>query len=266
MGFFSFLGDVVKAVGAAVVTTIAAPAALAIGAAKKIGLISDPKPAERTNYVSEQVGRAESLSASSTVQQVENISNLLRQYHDQYCPDGRALEQHFRKEIKKYFEALIDQIENNEELSNAFGLESIRRKQERLLRRIDGSITDAISTRISLDDYECRRILEMPKGDSRTRRMKNFVQNVIDDAKEDLIKAISAGLYEQTDAIAEFLEDRLDDKEREARKAKTEFDRWEREINSNTFDKEREQIPARVKLYAIERAEGIINTKIQKAA
>ena len=208
MGFFSFLGDVVKAVGAAVVTTIAAPAALAIGAAKKIGLISDPKPAERTNYVSE----------------------------------------------------------NNEELSNAFGLENIRRKQERLLRRIDGSITDAISTRISLDDYECRRILEMPKGDARTRRMKNFVQNVIDDAKEDLIKAISAGLYEQTDAIAEFLEDRLDDKERETRKAKAEFDRWEREINSNTFDKEREQIPARVKLYAIERAEEIINMKMQKAA
>lgn len=263
---FGFLKDLVKVAAAAVVTTIAAPAALAIGAAKKVGLISDPKPAARTNHVSEQIGRTESLSATSTVQQVENISNVLRQYHNQYCPDGAALERHYRKELKKYFDTLIDSLEENEELSEAFGLESIRRRQERLLRRIDGSITDAISTKLSLDNYECRKILEMPKGETRTRRMKDYVQQVIDDAKEDLIKAISDSLYEQSDAIADFLENQIDDQERAARKSKAEFDRWEKEMKNNSFDREREQIPARVKMYAIERAEAIVSDQIRKAA
>ena len=245
---------------------MAAPFALAITAAEKVGLISEPKPAARTNHISEQIGKTESLSATSTVQEVENISNLLRQYHNQYCPDGAALEQSFRKGVKTCFDELIEQFEEREDLANAFGLESIRRRQERLLRRIDGSITDAISTKLSLDNYECRKILEMPKGDTRTRRMKDYVQQVIDDAKDDLIKAISDSLYEQSDAIAEFLENRLDDQEREARKSKAEFDRWEKEMKNNSFDREREQIPAQVTLYAIKRAEAILSTQVRKAA
>ena len=219
---------------------------------------SDEELASKSNSISERIGNAEPLTATSSAQQVEDISLLVRQYQNEYAPYGRDIERHYQNELEKYFDNLIEQLKQDEEIANSFGIEHIRRRQRELIRRIKGSITDQIAIHLSTDDRECTRILSMSKGYNRTNRMKEYVQRVIHNAKEDLIEVVSDSLHNQTDDIIEFLQERLDTQEREVNNVTRSFDQWMNDMEKNTFNQEQAQLEPKVKIYAIEQLDKII--------
>ena len=263
MGFFSSLWEGIKTAAA---ITIGAPIAIGAWAADKVGIIDlDGKNSnevrQNVDKISNNIGRSEALTETSTTQQVENLSNLVRQYYREYRPQAESIEVGCRKRVDDLIDSLIDHLRKNEELTESFGLDSIQRSQRNLGRKINGAITGRLEMDLSLDNYECREILKMSPGPAKDRRMKEYANQVISEAKEDLAKTVSRILYDQIDDISDFLERQLDKQERETKNAQKEFDSWAKDMENNAFNQELAQLQPAVKLYAIEQLEKIIKNK-----
>ena len=243
MGFFSSL---CKTLALAVVSPVAAMGY----AAYKVGkAISDN---------SKSVGRTKALTETSSVAQVEDISNTVRNFYREYAPRGEAKEKAAQKNIKKFFDGIKNLLQKERQLANDYGMSKLNRKKDKLCRDIEGTITDAIRTKLSLDNSECKKILSMPAGDEKSRKMKEFAERTIKNANKDLEEKIRRAMQEVKDDIARFLQNKMDEKEEKAQRDQQEFDNWIRQMENETFDREQAQLEPRIKIYAIEQVEKIL--------
>ena len=250
MGFFGWLKD--KLIDAAVVVTspVWLPASVAVmgavEAGKKIGLISD------------DIGKTEALTETSTVSQVEKMSQDVRKYYNDYKPKAETKEEIAQKNIEILFNDIKAKFQEERQLANDYGMSTLDRKKDRLCRDIEGTITDAIRTKLSLDDSECKKILSMPAGDEKLRKMNEFAERTIQNANKDLENKIRTAMREVKDDITRFLQNKMDEQEEKAQRDQQEFDNWIRQIENKTFDSERAQLEPRIKIYAIEQVEKIL--------
>ena len=265
MGFFSSLWngvtEVVKTAVAVAVAPVVLPVAGVMYAADKIkdALSSTSKKVEeKVKETNQNIGKSGALNETSSARQVEDISNLLYQYHKQYRPVGENVEDTCKKCVRDCFDELIKKLRKDEKLADSFGLEQIQRKKNRLCGDIDGAITDAIRKNLSLDNSQCVAILKLPAGSDKQRKMENFAKKVIDDAKDDLAHTVSRTMNQVTDDISNFLQDYIDNQERAAERETRNFEQWKRDMENQTFDREKAQLPALQKLYALEQIEKIL--------
>ena len=259
MGFFGSLWDGIKEAALTAAAVVLAPVILpAIIIEEKIDEKVDEKVKEKLKETNQNIGKSGALNETSSARQVEDISNLLYQYHKQYRPAGEKVEDACKKYVRDCFDELIKKLRKDEKLAGSFGLEQIQRKKNRLCSDIDGTITDAIRKNLSLDNPKCVEILKLPAGSDKERKMKNFAQKVIDDARDDLAHTVSRTMNQVTDDISNFLQDYVDEQERKAANVKNQFEQWERDMENQNFDREKAQLPALQKLYALEQIEKIL--------
>lgn len=100
-------------------------------------------------------------------------------------------------------------------------------------------MVSVIEKRMSLDDVECREILRTYAGSTKARKLDDFGERVLRKAQSALIKNIAEVLDEQTNDINSFLQEYIDEKESSIARKKDEFEKWEQDLENDTFDKER---------------------------
>ncbi len=259
MGFFGWIKDRVADVVGTAAGVLLAPVALAgaivYGAAEEIKDAFSSKKTEETN---KNIGKSGSLNENSSASQIEDLGNLLFQYSKEYRTAGEKTEDACKKYVRDCFNNLIEEFHKDENIADLFGLEQIQRKKNRLCSDIDGTITDAIRKNLSLDNPKCVEILKLPAGSDKERKMKNFAQKVIDGARDDLAQKVSRTMNQVTDDISNFLQDYVDEQERKAANVKNQFEQWERDMENQNFDREKAQLPALQKIYALEQIEKIL--------
>lgn len=166
MGFWSglksFASGVVKAV-ATVAKTVS-------------GWLSD---------TSEEIGRRDSYNShTSSVADTINISEILTDFTMKTRDQTDRIEEQIVDEIDDYFDDL------EYEVKGKINTNILRGSLKDTKREIKGILKKNISSKISLDNYECREILEMPKGLHKTKSMAEFQKKVINEAVEELEKKL----------------------------------------------------------------------------
>lgn len=256
--------------GKAAAAVVAAPIAGVIWAADKVfnSSSSSSTPSERQSIgqASQNFARSESLSSSSNVRQVENLADTVRNYRQQYRSRAERIERNCQDYVDDLVRELIKKIRENKELANDYGLDNIERRQRELKNRIRGSIVSRLETDVSLDNYECRQILQMSKGSTRQRRMEEFVEHTFDGAKNDFAERAGRILQDQVDDVIDYMQGRLGRQERELSQAERDFDRWEREKRNDSFNAEAERLKPSVKLYALDRIGELVDEKARRVA
>jgi len=264
MGFFSSLWEGVKDVAkTAVAVTVGLPIVAPIVIAEKLGLIDldgkkDSKTTQEITQARKEVSQTSSLKKATTVQQVEDISKSLSNYRRIYERNAEYAEQSLTDTVNNCFADLMRRMRENEQISQSFGFDKIQEEKNQLISQINGTVTLAISTKLSLDNYDCRRILDMEAGSDKDKKMKNFADKVINDAKNNLADKISWTMRQVSNDISRFLESKINEKERTSQEEQRKFDNWIQKIENKTFDSERAQLEPRIKIYAIEQVEKIL--------
>ena len=258
MGFFGRLWNGIKEAAKTAVAVAVAPVVLVGYGVKKAydkvkEVFSDPPKIEN-------IPEPPPLPPEppTTTDDVSYIQKILHEYWEIYKPEGEAKEQACKDYVNACFDGIIKKLRENDELAKSFGIDQLTRKKDRLCRDIDGVIVEAIRKHLSLDDYECRSILEMDSGSEKGRRMREFVLKTIIDARSELSDIVSQKMNQINDDLTNFLNDKVETEERTLNSKANKFKQWEHDMKNNTFDIERAQLPARKKLYAIEQIEKVI--------
>lgn len=249
MGFWSWLKDKAETALAIAAAPIIIPAAVIGYTGEKIG--------KKLGLISEDVGQTAELNETSTVSQVEDISNAVGKYYSEYAQIAEAKEKAAQKNIDIFFDGIKNLLQKKPQLVEDYGMSTLNRKKDRLCRDIEGTITDAIRTKLSLDNSECRKILSMKASNEKSRKMKEFADRTIQNANKNLENKIRQAMTEVKNDISRFLENKMDEQEDKARSDQQNFDNWIQQMENKTFDSEKAQLEPRVKIYAIEQVEKI---------
>ena len=213
---------------------------------------------KETADVSRDIGQTERYEDYHTTTQVRNTQTNLNKYLEKYRGKGEEAERACKNYVNESFDAIIEEISRNKAIAEKFSMNQLERKKNRLLREIDGAIVNAIREHLSMDDYECREILNMHRGPEKGQRMREFVLQTINDARNDLADTVEETMNQVNQDISDFLKEYVETQEKNANSKVTAFKQWERDMQNQTFDRERAQLPARKKLYAIEQIEKVI--------
>lgn len=138
---------------------------------------------------SEKVGNSSSYnSRSSSVADTINISEILTEFTMKTRDQTDRIEEQVIDEIDDYFDDL------EYEVKGKIDTNILRGSLKDTKREIKGVLKKHISSKISIDNYDCCEILEMPKGQAKTQKMAEFQRKVINEAvdvlEKKLVKAI----------------------------------------------------------------------------
>lgn len=261
MGFFSSLWNGIKNVATAAAVIVTAPIWVPIAVVDAIRDINNDDNKKKSDNTSQAISHTGSIDDAHSARQVQDIASLVRQYLNTYEGDAESTERKCKEYVQKCFDGLTEELRQNEKIAKSFGIESIQRKKDRLCDSIDGVIVDRIRSNLSIDNSECRAILKLKAGAEKERRMKAFVERTISDAKRDLADKISRTMKQVTNDISEFLEDHLESQESDALRMKATFDSWEVDMQNKSFDREKAQLPALEKIFALQQIEKILTAE-----
>lgn len=194
---------------------------------KKLGLIED------------EVADSAPVTENSSAREIDRMQDILQSYSRTYKKHAEEIEEACIELVDQYFTYLLNEIKKNDDIQRNIGLNNLEKNQRKLRREIEGTITDVVAKRISLDDDECRRIIALQQSDSKSIRVKVFCEDVLKEARNELSKKVTKILDEQTDEINSFLEDYSSENLNAIKRSFSEFKKWERDFENDTFDKER---------------------------
>lgn len=194
---------------------------------KKLGLIED------------EVADSAPVTENSSAREIDRMQDILQSYSRTYKKHAEEIEKTCIELIDQYFTYLLNEIKKNNDIQRNIGLNNIEKNQRKLRREIEGTITNVVAKRISLDDSECRRIIALQQSDSKSIRVKVFCEDVLKEARNELSKKVTKILDEQTDEINSFLEDYSLENLNAIKRSFSEFKKWEQDFKNDTFDKEK---------------------------
>ena len=206
--------------------------------------------------------REAQLREEARAREIEEMNSMVRQYRQSFQTMAASIERKSQQCIDIVFDGLMQTLCKDERLPTVKA-----RKASDIRRRVEGRIINRINMRITLDDEDCAAIFRTPKemGD-KAQMMNEFGNKIIAEAKEELAQFVAQTLRQQAEDVTESVQTYLDDQERKTIEAQNKYAAWEREKSDNSFDVEKEQLPARVKLHAIDCVEMRLAEKISRAA
>lgn len=197
---------------------------------------------EKLDFLNKEVEDSNPVDENSSAREIERMQNLLQEYYRTYKTRAAEIEDACISYIDEYYTELLVEIKKNENIEKSIGLNNIERNQRKIRREIEGTIEDTVSRRISLDDLKCRQIVSMHRSDAKAVKIRVFCEDVLKDSRDKLSRKIRKTLDDQTDDINSFLEDYAKDNLNSVNRSLDEFKKLEKEMENNTFDKERAQV------------------------
>ena len=249
MGFFSSLWDVVVTV----VEVITSPF-------KTVEVIAEVfyKHNKEDSITAKKIGETDSLTDNSSPAQIKEIANLLRERVEVYQNIGKNLEDTAKSDINDFFEKLTDDFKKNAEVSEQINFKQIKENHKKLLKDIEGAYSSIYKKSLSIDNTDCRKILTMYKSflkeQSALKFVRNLTEKTFDDFKEKFDSIINRQEKDISDALIKFYNMKI----AEFDELTKTFQDWERDMTNQTFNQEKAQLPATVKLYTIDRLEKIL--------
>ena len=222
MGFFSFLGGVVKGAGRMLGTVVESVGEFTgIQGIKNFGqglkdLCADEISTENTFRKS-----------SANINTTQRISDILTEFTAQNLKEAESIEEQCIKIVENYYDRLISVLESAQgEMPTSAGLRRLKNARSRIRRTIEGTIKEPLAKRMSIDDSECLRILKMNAGPNKKRAMENFCTKVINEALRNTATNVRKALDDQLEDIQDYLENIQEEQERTFANAKRVYEQF----------------------------------------
>ena len=151
------------------------------------------------------IGGSKRQDKNSTAEDVNKIQEILEAYKDQMHKETAGLETSVIKEVNFYVEELNDIFEQKQDLFVRYKVNAkrIERSLQRLVGRLQGSIDNFVGRKVSLDNAECRKILQMIPGNKKEEEMNAFLNKAMREALEQYCKEFRQGLSEIFEEVEE---------------------------------------------------------------
>lgn len=164
------------------------------------------------------IGGSKRQDKNSTAEDVNKIHEILETYKDQMHKETAGLEARVIKEVNFYIEELNNLFEQKQELFVRYKVNAkrIERSLQRLVGRLQGSIDNFTGKKISLDNADCRKILQMIPGNKKEEEMKLFLNKAMQEALEQYCKDFRQGLTEIFEEVDEEILQAVEDAGKDA--------------------------------------------------
>lgn len=171
---------------------------------------------------SKDVGRTyKYVKETASVRQTVNINEILAGFSIGLQEQADSLEKECIIKVQEYFKEIVKVLENSNTKMNTSRLKLSLRDMK---KSINGSIKNHLAKRVSIDDRECLKILEMDSGKNKENSMRRFGKKVINEALNNLSVELSEIAMIQNDEIKEYLEDILEKQTNEFKIMKNQYD------------------------------------------
>lgn len=235
MGLFDGLKNIVGGI----VDTVTNFGSKIINKVKSVFSNPDPKIEKDLNKVKEKIVKSAPVTEYSSPQRVNEAQYDLSSYPEVYRRRAKDIEDVCIDCIDEYFTAIFRDMEQYKDIKEDSRLMNLKNNKRKLYKKVKGSMVNIIERRMSLDDIECREILRSYAGLEKSRKLDDFGERVLRKARRELAKKVSEVLDEQTNEINSYLQDYIDEKENSIARKKIEFEKWEHDLENDTFDRER---------------------------
>lgn len=233
MGLFSFIG---RAVGKVT-------GAIAKGAGKAIEKLGDITNSgtlwnigwsmqDAGDRLAGNIGRSSSYDSSAPdLQQTFDLNKEFAEYAKEIGDKSDELEQKILVSIRGTFDELNRQAED-EELS--MDINTLKREQNECINNMKGVLKNHISKRVSLDDRDCLKIMEMQPGPNKEYEMKRFRDKVFIEGKVNLQKAVDTSVRKMYSDFWENFDGMMSEAESSVAKTKDVLSRISQKDNTAT--------------------------------
>lgn len=132
----------------------------------------------------QEAGNADSVNDNSSLDNIERITQIFTDVKNQVHSRSEEIESAVTAEINFYVEELLDILSNNPETVEKYGIrvKRINREINRIASRIHGTMDNIISRKVSLDNAECKKIIQMIPGSKKEEAMREFLDSTFSEA------------------------------------------------------------------------------------
>ena len=262
------VGSAATAIGTAATTAISSAGQFLSTIATKIPPILEP-PADKIKKVlgfmekisknigeqsNDEIRNMEAYSEDASISQLQNLNSILNNMRMELKEDIKEVEETFSVNLEDSFNKIESFIKENI-CSQGINIDilALRHNFDKLASDFKNSFSNNINGRIALSDYECLNILGIKNPEERSNRMKNYLDEII----EEYLNKYFDDLDFITNNTIEFIQRSV---ERIKREQLIRVDMIKKEIEENANLNESE-IEEKRKEY--ERKEEIINNLLE---
>lgn len=137
-----------------------------------------------TQKPSKEIGEAKQQNRNSSVEDIDKIQLIFEDYRRQVHREASRIEEAVYDEVAYYIEELNSILSRERKLLDKYKISTkqIEKAIERLLKNIDGNIDKMICRKVSLDNPECRNVLQMIPGAKKEQAMSVFLNKSLKEA------------------------------------------------------------------------------------
>ena len=259
------VGSAATAIGTAATTAISSAGQFLSTIATKIPPILEP-PADKLKKVlgfmekisknigeqsNDEIRNMEAYSEDASISQLQNLNSILNNMRMELKEDIKEVEETFSVNLEDSFNKIESFIKENI-CSQGINIDilALRHNFDKLINDFKNSFSNNINGRIALSDYECLNILGIKNPEERSNRMKNYLDEIIEEYLnkyfDDLdfitnntiefiqrsVERIKKEQLIRVDIIKKEIEDNMKLSESEIEEKRKEYERKEEIINN----------------------------------
>jgi uncharacterized membrane protein YkvA (DUF1232 family) len=158
------------------------------------------------------------------LEDVQFLHRELEKIRNQCKDRGYRIEENMRKAANIGFDIMLEEVERVKTNTGIhIDSNSLRGKFERAVARIEGSVTDVISRRVSLGDSECTEILSRTSRDEREDGLSDFLKKVAAESLQNVRDQVDDALWDALVMVSSVIANRLEDKKGQIQRAAAEY-------------------------------------------
>ena len=259
------VGSAATAIGTAATTAMSSAGQFLSTIATKIPPILEP-PADKLKKVlgfmekisknigeqsNDEIRNMEAYSEDASISQLQNLNSILNNMRMELKEDIKEVEETFSVNLEDSFNKIESFIKENI-CSQGINIDilALRYNFDKLINDFKNSFSNNINGRIALSDYECLNILGIKNPEERSNRMKNYLDEIIEEYLnkyfDDLdfitnntiefiqrsVERIKKEQLIRVDIIKKEIEDNINLNESEIEEKRKEYERKEEIINN----------------------------------
>lgn len=149
---------------------------------------------------SEEVGKTDS---NDSLENIERIMQIFSDFKEQVHSRAVEVEKAVADEVNYYVDELHDLLTENEEKVVKYGIsiKRIERQIDSISSKVNGTIDNELSKKVSLDNFECKEIVKMIPGAKKESAMAGFFDKAVQGALDVCCSEIHSSIDEIYDNV-----------------------------------------------------------------
>lgn len=146
----------------------------------------------------EEAGKTDSINDNSSLENIDRITQIFSDFREQVHSRAVEIEKAVSEEVNYYVEELHTILDDNAEKIKKYNIRTkvIERQIDKIAAGINGTIDDALSKSVSLDNSECKNVIKMIPGAKKEAAMSTFFTEVVKNALDVCCEEIHSSLSE----------------------------------------------------------------------